>query len=213
MKKINILILAFALMSTISLNAQDAAFGKGKTVVTLGYGFPNLARIGLRIIYSGSAYQNTTISGFGPILLKGDYGILKNLGVGAVIGYSNTKLDLVGTDSHYNNNTGYTENYNYYASLHWSSLSIGAHANYHFVTKEKVDAYVGGGAGYTINTISYTVNDPYQQTHGTLAYNPNTVYFGVTVGLRYYFSPNIGVYAEGGFEKGSILQGGMAVKF
>ena len=42
---------------------------------------PNLARVGLRIIYG--EYPGYSVSGFGPLLVKGDYGILKNLGVGA----------------------------------------------------------------------------------------------------------------------------------
>ncbi len=212
MKKITTLFVAFASMLTISLNAQDdLAFDKGKTVVTIGYGVPNLARVGLRLIYG--TYPGYSVSGFGPILVKGDYGILKNLGVGAVIGYSSTKLSYTESNTYYNGNGNY-QTYTYQESLLWTSLSLGGHANYHFVRKEKVDVYVGGGLGYTINNLTYSNNDPYYPNNVTYAtYNPNAIFYAVTIGMRYYFTPNIGIYAEGGIEKGALLQGGLALKF
>jgi hypothetical protein len=211
MKKLTILLFAMSFVLTYQTKGQEA-FDKGKTVVTVGYGVPNLARVGLRLIYGG--YQGYSVSGFGPILVKGDYGILKNLGIGAVIGYSSTKLSFDQTDSYYDYNTGYSQSYTYRESLKWTSLSLGAHANYHFVRKEKVDVYVGGGLGYTINNITYSNNDPYNQNPGSyIAYSPNAIFYAVTIGMRYYFTPNIGIYAEGGIEKGALLQGGLALKF
>lgn len=211
MKKINTLLIALMIITTSSLNAQDASFEKGTTVVTVGYGVPNLSRVGLRLIYG--TYTGYDVKGFGPILIKGDYGILKNLGVGAIIGYSNTKLSYTDTDYYYDNN-GYAHAYSYQESLTWSSLSLGGHANYHFVRKEKLDVYVGAGLGYTINNLVYSNNDPYYGGTRTYAtYNPSSIFYAATIGLRYYFTPNIGVYAEAGIEKGALLQGGLSIKF
>lgn len=212
MKNIKTLIIAITIIASLSSNAQSLAFDKGKTVVTIGYGVPNLARVGLRFVYG--AYPGYSVSGFGPFLVKGDYGILKNLGVGAVIGYSSTKLSYNETNGYYDNN-GYYQNYTYQESLLWTSLSIGAHANYHFVRKEKIDVYVGGGLGYTLHNIKYSNNDPYyyQNNNSYVAYNPNAIFYAVTIGMRYYFTPNIGIYAEGGIEKSALLQGGIALKF
>lgn len=210
MKKISTLLIAFIITATSSLSAQSLAFDKGKTVVTVGYGVPNLARVGLKVIYG--PYAGYSVTGFGPILVKGDYGILKNLGVGAVIGFASSKITYSETD--YYNNNGNSQLYTYQESIAWKSLSLGAHANYHFVRKEKFDAYVGGGLGYTINTFVYSNNDPYYGGSRTYAtYNPSSIFYAATVGVRYYFTPNIGVYAEAGIEKGALLQGGLAIKF
>ena len=211
MKKISTLLIAVMVITTSTMNAQTMAFDKGKTVVTMGYGAPNLARVGLRLIYG--TYPGYSVNGFGPILVKGDYGILKNLGVGAVIGYSNIKVSYTGSDYYYDNG-GYSQAYTYQESVTWSSLSLGAHANYHFVRKEKLDVYVGGGLGYTINNLVYSNNDPYYSSTRTYAtYSPNAVFYAATVGLRYYFTPNIGIYGEAGIEKGALFQGGLALKF
>jgi hypothetical protein len=210
MKKITLFLIAF-IISALSTNAQSLAFDKGKTVVTLGYGVPNLTRVGLKLIYG--PYTGYSVTGFGPILVKGDYGILKNLGVGAVIGFSSSKITYSENDYYYDNN-GYSQPYTYQESIAWTSLSLGAHANYHFVRKEKLDVYVGGGLGYTINNFVYSNNDPYYGGTRTYAtYNPSSVFYAATVGLRYYFTPNIGIYGEAGIEKGALLEGGLALKF
>jgi hypothetical protein len=210
MKKITPFLIAF-IVTASSANAQSPAFDKGTTVVTMGYGVPNLARVGLKLIYG--PYPGYSVTGFGPIMVKGDYGILKNLGVGAVIGYSNIKVSYTDNDYYYDNN-GYSQPYSYQESVTWSSLSLGAHANYHFVRKEKLDVYVGGGLGYTINNLVYSNNDPYYGgTRTYTTYNPSSVFYAATVGLRYYFTPNIGIYGEAGIEKGALFQGGLAIKF
>ncbi len=211
MKKTISFLIAFIIITASTAKAQSLAFDKGKTVVTMGYGVPNLARVGLKIIYG--PYPEYKVTGFGPILVKGDYGVLKNLGVGAVIGYASSKITYSENDYYYDNN-GYSQLYTYQESIAWTSISVGAHANYHFVRKEKLDVYVGGGLGYTINNFVYSNNDPYYGTTRTYAtYNPSSVFYAATIGLRYYFTPNIGIYAEGGIEKGALLQGGLALKF
>lgn len=211
MKKNLLILIIITSLTTLSSQAQELAFKKGTVAVTAGYGVPNLARVGLRLIYG--SYDGYNVKGFGPMLLKGEYGVLNKLGVGAIIGYSSTTLTYNYKDSYYDNN-GYYVPYTYQENLKWNSLSLGAHANFHFATKEKVDWYVGGGLGYTLHNITYSNNDPYNKNNNSyIAYNPNSIFYAITIGMRYYFSPNVGIYAEAGIEKGALIQGGLAIKF
>lgn len=108
MKKQIVLALAsFIFLLNTKVQAQDeSAFDKGTTVVTAGYGFPDLYRTSIRLAYNG--YNSSKVSGIGPIILKGDYGIVKfkwghSVGAGIVIGYNATNIKFTDTYYDYNN--------------------------------------------------------------------------------------------------------------
>jgi predicted porin len=204
MKTTTVLTLALSslLLFTQKTKAQESAFEKGTIVATLGYGFPDLNRASLRSFYN--VYNNTTVRGFGPIILKGDYGIYKfkwghSVGAGIVMGFSNNIIT-------YN----YLSNY-YLETDKYTTITIGARGSYHFFTKEKIDCYANIGAGFNIN------NEIRTTSTGITNSNPvskrSGVYEAFTVGIRYYFSKNFGVYAEAGWDMSTPVQGGIALKF
>lgn len=206
----------------------EGAFKKGNIVITAGYGFPNL----YKNIYKGLIstvnsinsiyYQENysySVKGMGPAFFKADYGLSKLIGLGVVAGYFNTSITQTRSYqvSEYNSSTSTYQYVNYedVTKYEMSSFSVGARINFHFGRGEKLDPYAGVGVGYSLNQ--------YKQTQTTN--NPNAIlerpysgtgiptYFAITVGMRYYFTPNIGIYGEVGFDKWSLVQGGLVAKF
>lgn len=197
------------LLSSNNLFSQETAFEKGTIVATGGYGFPDLYRTSLRVNYN--SYNSRTVSGIGPLILKGDYGIVKfkwghSVGAGIVIGYSSTKVKYSYSNSYWSNNTFYNQTDAY------KTITIGARGTYHFFTKEKFDCYASVGLGFNINTYSRSSNDP----NGALVVSStgrSGVYESFTVGIRYFFNKNIGVYSELGWDMSAPIQAGIALKF
>ncbi len=74
-------------------------------------------------------------------------------------------------------------------------IPIGATANYHFkLENKKFDAFVGAGLGYYVASCDYPGS--------TTAFDPcaglSTLYFIGRVGGRYFYKPNMAVYADAG---------------
>ncbi|MBK6985002.1 MAG: hypothetical protein IPH32_09720 [Bacteroidetes bacterium] len=216
MKKITLFTIALvsAILFHNKILAQDnSAFDKGTVVATAGYGFPDFYRTSLRVSYN--AYSSRSVRGFGPIILKGDYGIVKfkwghSVGAGIVIGYSNTRVNYTYIETKWNNGNGWN-NYTYSQTDNYQTITIGARGSYHFFTKEKVDCYANVGLGFNINTSTHTTDNPNGYT--SYAASRSGLYNAFTVGIRYYFTKNIGVYSELGWDNSTPIQGGVAIKF
>jgi opacity protein-like surface antigen len=193
-------LMAVIAIAAINVNAQDAAFYQGSSTVTIGYGFPNIGKSILKIGNSAGV-TDSKITGVGPIHVKYEYAVSDKVGVGVSLGY-------VSFADEYTQDNGGAAPYKYKDAI--TSFGILARFNYHFGGNEKVDPYVGLGAGYNNWTAKTTTNDP--DGIGNTFTIPIKIGFEGGVGVRYYFTPNIGAYAELGYGK-SILQGGLAFKF
>lgn len=219
MKKLKVLsfLLLGTLLSNTNITAQDdnTAFDKGTVVITAGLGFPDFNRVDTRTRYTGNGfYHSTTVRGIGPLILKGDFGIVKfkwghTLGLGFVLGYNSTTVNFAYTDEEWNNGNQYFYTYN--QTDRFKTVTVGARASYHFFTTEKLDCYANVGVGYNIRTYSRTTNDPF----GNYAYSgaQSGAYSAFTAGIRYYFTKNFGVYAELGWDMSTPIQAGIALKF
>jgi hypothetical protein len=197
-------------LNSLSFSQDGSAFDKGSLVVTAGYGFPDLYRTSLRLAYN--SYSSSTVKGFGPLLFKGDYGIVKfkwghSVGVGAVIGYNSTSVNFT---NYYWNNSGFY-NTSYTQTDKYRTITIGARGTYHFFTKEKFDCYASVGLGFNINSYSYSSSVP--NIHTNSSHGRSVLYSALTVGIRYYFTKNIGVYSELGWDLNAPIQGGLCLKF
>lgn len=192
-------LMAVIAIAAISVNAQETAFYQGSSTFTIGYGFPNIGKSILKIGNSAGV-TDSKITGVGPLHAKYEYAVSDKVGVGVSVGY-------VSFADEYTQNSG-GPTYKYKDAI--TSLGILARFNYHFGGNDKVDPYVGIGAGYNNWSLKTTTNDP--DGTGNSITIPIKVGFEGGVGVRYYFTPNIGAYAELGYGK-SILQGGLAFKF
>lgn len=212
MKKQIVLALASVLiLFSFKSNAQgETAFEKGTVVATIGYGFPDLYRSTLKVAYNG--YKSKTVFGLGPIILKGDYGIYKfkwghTVGAGIVLGYNSTTIKF--DYSHYNKGQGtymdYTETDVY------RTITVGARGSYHFFTKEKFDCYASIGIGFNVNSAVQTTDNP--DGANIVVSKRSGMYESFTVGIRYYFTKNFGVYSELGWDNSTPIQAGFALKF
>jgi hypothetical protein len=73
-------------------------------------------------------------------------------------------------------------------------IPIGATANYHFkLENKKLDAFLGAGLGYQVISCSYT------GVYGGVDLCSNSaIYFIGRVGGRYFYKPNLAIYADAG---------------
>ncbi|MDB5261046.1 MAG: hypothetical protein JWQ14_327 [Adhaeribacter sp.] len=132
-----------------------------------------------------------------PLGASVEVGIKNNIAVGGFIDYVNYNRKF----------NGFKWKYNF--------LYFGGRASYHLgdlfaalgMANEKLDPYAGLSLG--LRTVSYKENDNYQnyvspyKTH---------VFVGGHLGARYFFTHNIGGFAEVGYGV-SALRLGLAVKF
>ena len=176
------------------------AFEQGKSVVTLGYGFPNLMKV-LFSVYS--SYGGYSVTGIGPLHVKYEYGLTDNLGLGLSVTY--VSFNASWTDPYgFGTSTPYTYGWK------GSSLAFSPRVNYHFGHSDKFDPYVGLGIGYDAFSISYYTNQPGDP--GLTFANVSPLAYEFTFGTRFYFTDNIGAYTEIGYSK-SIIQFGVTAKF
>lgn len=207
--------------------SDENAFDARKIVITIGYGFPNLNTSVFKghVVNANSIndrYGDNTyaysVSGFGPAFLKVDYGVTKFLGLGISAGYSKVSLNESETYRYsvLNSVTGLYETNTYIDETKYENtkISVAARINFHFGTGEKLDPYAGIAMGYSFNQLklTYNTNNPTGPTPANYTSPGFPFHFAITVGMRYYFTKNIGIYGELGLDKWSLIQGGLAIK-
>lgn len=207
---------------------EESAYKAGSFGVLLGYGFPNL----YKNLYKGFIVNATSISSYptssqfaytaeslGPVFLKAEYALTKLIGLGINLGYLNVNISE--TEQYkwlvYNSATSTYEyqNYNDVIKYNYSSFTAAARINFHYSKGEKLDAYSGVAVGYNYNVLTSvsSSDNPNANIRDPFVYVGIPFHFSISTGLRYYFTPNIGIYAELGFDKWSLIQGGAALKF
>lgn len=179
------------------------AFSDGISVVSFGYGIPNLNKA---ILKTFESYGNYKTSGFGPLHAKYEYALTDMFGLGLSASYASWGATWVQNYPVYNNTTMSYDNRNYEESFKGTSLALSLRYNVHFATGKKIDPYYGVGVGYKFNTYKYFSAYPDYVKPSTGAYFP--VSFETTIGLRYLFSPDLGFYTEVGLSK-SLIQAGL----
>lgn len=100
--------------------------------------------------------------------------------------------------------TGSNWKYNFFTIAARGSYHFGKH----FLTMDNLDLYAGPSLGYRISKYKAPSGwgGVYTDSYGS------GVFFGVFAGARYYFKPNLGVFAEVG-HNASPLKAGITVKF
>ncbi|OFY84827.1 MAG: hypothetical protein A3F72_19510 [Bacteroidetes bacterium RIFCSPLOWO2_12_FULL_35_15] len=206
-------LLVLAIITGNNFHLKSQAYATKQSFITAGYGFPSLYYSDVKNALEGykKDYQTNSsrftydLKGYGPILLKYEYALTSIVGIGASFGYWNIN---------------YTQNFYYHPSgigqeaitnYRYSSFSAGARLNFHFGTKDKLDPYAGIAGGFTKNTekITYITGN----IGPKCIFDNPSIYFALTGGLKYYFTKNIGAYCELGYDKGAVLQAGLAFKF
>lgn len=193
MRKINFL-LAMFVMAIVSQASFGQAFEKGTKVISVGYGFGNMNKA-LFSAYSGNT--GYTYKGMGPLFGKFEIGVSDKIGLGVNVAHIGAKMTWQEGSSD--------------ANLDWRNTSVMARMNIHFLKSEKVDFFWGTGLGYRFGKWDYSNSDP--SLDGDFAFNTVIpVAWETTVGLRYFFIENVGIYTEAGIAKAPI-QFGLNARF
>lgn len=189
--KIKTILCIVAMAFVVPVVSKAQSFVKGTQVIGAGLGL-------------GSSVWATNSSGRPAISVNYEKGIWEIGGPGVISlgGY------LGNTGWKYSASAGgytFTQKANY--------TIIGARSAYHYggLNNDKFDLYGGLMLSYNIVNYSYEDNDPGNFTYGVAAASSGLGLTGF-VGGRYYFSDNLGVFAELGYGI-STLNLGISYKF
>jgi outer membrane protein W len=84
--------------------------------------------------------------------------------------------------------------------------------NYHFLeSNDNLDAYFMVGAGYGNRSFTFSSTDPNYTEASVKSIIPVASRIGV--GMRYFFTDNIGLNLAIGFGQGGLVNGGLSLKF
>jgi hypothetical protein len=202
-------------------SSGDKAFGgKGSKTLLLGIGGSNMftifskksdAYLGYDDYFYGARSFFTPLSG--GISVDGEFGVHNYVGVGFHTGFFGSRS--IYSSGFFGRLAGYDYTYTY-SGLY---IPLGVIVNFHFyqliedktskdIHGDKLDLYVGAnlGSGVAIAVPTRDLkNDGGKTSFGALAYG------GVQFGVRYFFNPKIGVFAEVGYGK-TFANGGIAFK-
>jgi hypothetical protein len=181
---------------------KDNAFAMGKSYITAGYGVGNLTKTVFKIYQS---YEGFSTKFTGPFNLKYEYGISESWGMGLSLSYMSYNVGWGGESYDFDNDT----TINIKEGFKGSTIRAVAKFNYHFGGNENFDPYIGFGVGYAARSYKFYSNDPLAQE---LSIKGIPIASEITLGMRYYFSPNVGIFAELGTGS-AIFQFGLALKF
>lgn len=177
--------------------ASQAQFESGDNVLGLGVGIGG----GYGVGYTGTGVTQTPALGVHFDHCMGELGP-GTWGLGGAIGYKSIA---------YKQDVAY---WNYAYDYKWSYLTIGVRGTWHYNAwhnNKHLDTY--GGLMLAYRNATYKDNTVYPSgwTGAKYSWSGSGVGFSGILGARYYFTDNIGAFAEVGFGY-ALLQLGLAVK-
>jgi len=176
------ILLSVSLLLITMVSANAQAVSKGDKIITLGIGFENY------FINSGFKYS------FLPLNASLEYCFMDNLfdensalGIGGYFGYASSKLKIAGG----------TVKQNY--------TTFGAKGYFHYNFVRDLDTYGGLMLGYNSVNTTAPLNNSYWNESSSVTYS-------LFVGARYFFTDNIGAFAEIGYGV-TAIELGVAFRF
>ncbi len=214
MKKIFTLIGAITL-SISGVNAQMPV-QEGNVIIDPYIGFPQSNASRTQPDNSTNYKLNGGLLSFGG---RAEYMVADNFGIGLDINYvkSGSNYNLADSSLLYSVNSGFNDSlvinsYNWDYTAKKTRMMV--RLNYHFVQNDRVDAYVGFGAGYKMVSRKWTIEDPNGTSDGLEQEKSLIpVALRIAIGTRIYFTQNIGAMIELGAGGGALLQFGLSAKF
>lgn len=200
-------ILVFSLLfSAANANAQGVE--KGNFMFDLYYGAPNIGKsVAKSFTADANNYKSNNARGIGPAGVRFEYMLSDNFGLGVDFIYNSAAFDLK-YDSLKQDQTLYKT---YTATAKMERVRIHLRFNYHIEMTEDLDVYLGLGAGTNSRVWSIDSNEPGYEFRNTKMGTLLPVSMRFAVGLRYYFTPNIGINTEIGLG-GPLVSAGLSIK-
>ena len=202
MKKLILPLLALTMMlAPTKTNAQ--ALEQGNVIIDAYYGFPNLYSTVFKTLYESSNSTGLTLGSQGPLGIRAEYLITDKVGFGIDLGMNSSSISYSEADI----NTNIIYDYKF------STRKIGAifTFNYHFVENDKLDAYFVVGGGYGNRNFKFTSTDPNYIEESVESLIP--ISYKIGVGMRYFFTENIGANLALGLGQGGLVNVGVSAKF
>ena len=200
MKKLILPLLALTMMlAPKKSNAQ--AIEEGNVIIDAYYGFPNLYSttyfIIIKAAYESLTGTGSTLGSQGPLGIRAEYLITHKVGFGIDLGMNSSSLSY----------RGYIYDYEF------TTRKIGAifTFNYHFVENDKLDAYFVVGGGYGNRNFKFTSTDPNYVEESVESLIP--ISYKIGLGMRYFFTENIGANLALGLGQGGLVNVGVSAKF
>lgn len=130
---------------------------------------------------------------------------------GIIVGFNKTKISYSEGSTVYNTSTGNYDAVTYEYDFSTQKVGVLATFNYHFIKNDKVDAYAVFGAGYGNRSFKFESTDPFYTAGSVKSLIPVASKIGV--GVRYFFTENIGANLALGFGQGGLFNVGVSAKF
>lgn len=207
MKKCLTIVSVFMVFISAGNVATAQAVEEGNVIIDAYYGFPNLYSTTFRAAYANSGSEtDISIKGLGPLGGRVEYMLADKFGLGLDIGFNNTKLTFTdaGTDS---NGNPTTYDYDYSTAKFGAMITM----NYHFLDNDNLDLYGQFGIGYGNRNFKFSSTDPNYTELSVESLIPVASRLGV--GMRYFFTDNVGVNLNLGFGQGGLANAGVSFKF
>ena len=168
------------------------------------YGFPNFGKVFVNDIDNASSDVSTI--GIGPMGIRAEYMLADKFGVGIDFIYNSIngtyQIDSLNFDG--------SIFQSYDTKLAMQRYRVQVRMNYHFVTNDRLDAYVGFGVGTNTRRFVYSTDKPNAEEYSSSG-SLIPVSARIALGMRYYFHNNIGINSELGIG-GPMLSVGVSVR-
>ena len=212
MRKLTLAVIMGAFMMSAN-TASAQTMSEGNVAIDLYYGFPNLYTSALRTAYANSgSEENIKVGGIGPLGLRVEYMLADKVGLGADFGFNNSSVTYDYETTVLNPATSTYDPITYTDEVKSTKIGFMVVFNYHFIDNDNLDFFGTVGAGYKNRTLSFNSTDP-NFTEESVSLTTIPVSARVGLGMRYFFTDNIGINLGVGFGQGGILNGGLSVKF
>ncbi len=195
-----LLFISVCFLGTTQVKSQ--AVEEGNVLIDAYYGFPNMLTSALKTLYAnGTQVSDVKIGGLGPLGGRVEYMLADKIGIGLEVNYANSYVEWSEDSS---------SNVRYTYKVSSPRMRIFPRFNFHFSTSESLDAYFAVGVGYSNKKYIFESNDPNYIPESVDGLIPFTA--RVAIGMRYFFTENIGLGAEFGVV-GPLVTFGAAIKF
>jgi opacity protein-like surface antigen len=165
------------------------------------YGFPNLYTAVFRAAYANSGSElDLTTGGAGPFGFRFEYLVTDKVGLGLDMSYTSSSVSF--NDA----STGTIYNYDFSTSRTGVLVCF----NYHFLDNDEFDLFSTVGIGYAKRNFDFTSTEPGYQPISVESLIPVGVKAGL--GMRYFFTDNIGANLQFAFGPGGLINAGLSFK-